>query len=72
MRPGKKFKQDKDVKSHLEVDGLVDQLEPMREKYAAFCARPRVDAEAEIARIRCDLKRKPIECKKYNHDLDDT
>lgn len=45
-RPFRKFQQakkDKDVQSHLKHDGLMEQLQPMRDKYAEFCSRTKQD-----------------------------
>lgn len=67
-----KNKMDKDLSTELRRFGQINQLNPMINRYRAFCAKQQKPFDEEVRDIRESLMQTPIECKKYNGSIDDT
>ena len=59
----------RDIVYELETYGKINQLNPHTNMYNAFCAKPVVPFDEQVAAIKRRLKTVPIECWKYNHSL---
>ena len=59
----------RDIVHEIETYGKINQLNPQNNMYKAFCAKPVVPFDEQVAAIKQRLKTVPIECWKYNHSL---